>query len=131
MVTVAWLSGDPDISVHTGASLTFTPTNWDIYQTVQLAAAPDADALNGTATIRLSAEGLTPVDVTATEEDTAQCATLLTLPDLNSNGFAEVAVLQRDVQTGANEVYREGQQERNNSSARSLSVPRWCRKGWR
>ena len=68
-VTVARQSGDADITVQSGTSLTFTTANWSVYQPVALAAANDADTTNGTATIRCSAPGLTDVDVTATEQD--------------------------------------------------------------
>jgi len=66
---VSRVSGDSDISVLSGSSLTFNASNWDIYQSVTLAAAEDADDLNGTATIRLSASGIQNKDVTATEID--------------------------------------------------------------
>lgn len=68
-VTVAWQSGDADISVQTGGTLTFTPSTWSAYQTVTVAAADDVDTENGEATIRCSATGLTSVDVTAAEQD--------------------------------------------------------------
>lgn len=69
VVSVARTSGDADLSVSTGASLTFTPTNYATPQTVTLAAAQDADTTNGSATFLLSASGLTGVNVTATESD--------------------------------------------------------------
>ncbi len=68
-VTVARSAGDTDISVKTGGSLTFTTSNWGTDQAVTLEAAEDDDSGNGTATIQVSATGLTPVDVTATEQD--------------------------------------------------------------
>jgi M6 family metalloprotease-like protein len=68
-VTIGRMSGDGDITVTSGASLTFTTTTWDTYQTVTLGAAEDADVLNGTATIRVSAAGFTDKDVAATEAD--------------------------------------------------------------
>jgi urease beta subunit len=68
-VTVARFSGDTDITVQTGSSLTFTTTDWNTNQTVTLAAAEDMDVSNGTATIRLSATGIPNKDVTATEQD--------------------------------------------------------------
>jgi hypothetical protein len=67
--TVARASGDADITVQSGASLTFTTANWDTYQTVTLAAAEDMDTTNGTATIRVAATGIPNKDVTATEVD--------------------------------------------------------------
>jgi hypothetical protein len=68
-VTVSHVSGDSDISVLAGDSLTFTPTNWETYQTVTLQAAEDPDAENGEATIRISATGITEKDIIAAEID--------------------------------------------------------------
>ena len=51
-VSVTTAGGDSDITVQSGTSLTFTQANWNTYQTVTLAAAVDADALNGQTTIR-------------------------------------------------------------------------------
>ncbi len=51
-VTIAATSagGDPDLTVSRGSSLVFTPENWNAPQQVNIAAAPDDDALDGTAT---------------------------------------------------------------------------------
>jgi hypothetical protein len=68
-VSVSFSSGDSDITVAGGSSLTFTTSNWDTYQAVTLAAAADADLVNGTATLRCSATGLANKDVTATEQE--------------------------------------------------------------
>jgi len=72
-VTVAWLSGDTDITVTGGSSLTFTTGNWNTYQTVTLSAAEnaveDADTADGTATIRCSSTSAVNKDVTAQEAD--------------------------------------------------------------
>ena len=70
-VTVAMVGGgDADITVQSGALLTFTPMDWDTPQTVTIAAAEDdTDADNGTATVRVSAANMTDVDVAATESD--------------------------------------------------------------
>ncbi len=89
-VNVARLSGDSDITVQSGASLTFTPANWSLNQTVTLTAAHDADSTNGTATLQCSASGLESVDLTATEADddtssaegeTSTNPVLVTFPD--------------------------------------------------
>ena len=61
--------GDTDITVSAGASLTFTPQNWQTNQTVTLAAA-DADSVNGSRTIAVRGPNQTPVAVVATEADT-------------------------------------------------------------
>ncbi|WP_420633512.1 Calx-beta domain-containing protein [Candidatus Palauibacter sp.] len=57
-VTVtATRTGDSDIAVTDGASLTFTTDNWFQPQTVELSAAVDADSANGTATISHATSG--------------------------------------------------------------------------
>jgi cellulose 1,4-beta-cellobiosidase len=68
-VTTTAGSGDSDLTVSSGGSLTFTPSNWDVNQTVTLAAAQDADATNGSRTFTVSSTGLPSVTVTATEID--------------------------------------------------------------
>ena len=68
-VTVARASGDADLTVAGGATLAFTTANWNAAQTVTLAAANDADSVNGTASFRVSAAGATDVLVAATEAD--------------------------------------------------------------
>jgi hypothetical protein len=62
-------TGDANLTVTTGASLTFTTANWNTTQNVTLAAAQDTDAANGTRPITVAATGLTSVTVTATEID--------------------------------------------------------------
>ena len=68
-VTVARISGDSDITVSNGSSLTFTTSNWNTYQTVTLAAAEDADSVNSIAEIRCSSTGIANKDITITEAD--------------------------------------------------------------
>jgi cellulose 1,4-beta-cellobiosidase len=68
-VTTSAGSGDADLTVSSGASLTFTPANWDTPQTVTLAAAQDADSAAGTRAFTVAATGLTSRTVTATEAD--------------------------------------------------------------
>jgi hypothetical protein len=46
---VAVTSGDEDIAIQSGASLTFTAADWDQYQFVTVSAAEDTDDLNGQA----------------------------------------------------------------------------------
>ena len=62
-------SGDSDITIVSGATLTFDSNNWQTPQTVTLAAAQDSDTTNGSRTITVSSAGLTSVTVTATEID--------------------------------------------------------------
>ena len=67
-------SGDASISVQSGGTLTFTPTDWNKWQAVTVAAAHDADegaTNNGSAAVALSAPGLTDVTVGVVKEDRA------------------------------------------------------------
>ena len=79
--TVSRVSGDTDITVQIGAALSFTTANWNINQTVTLAAAEDIDAANGSATIRVSATGVPDKDVTATELENDTDATVVFVKD--------------------------------------------------
>jgi predicted SpoU family rRNA methylase len=67
--SVSHLSGDSDITVDSGSTLTFTPNDWDTFQTVTLAAAQDDDIQSSTATFRISAPGLANRDIEAKEID--------------------------------------------------------------
>ncbi|MEV0407005.1 cellulase family glycosylhydrolase [Actinoallomurus sp. NPDC050550] len=62
-------TGDGDITVVSGATLTFTTSNWNTPQTVKLGAAEDPDSTNGTRPITVASSGLTSVTVNATEAD--------------------------------------------------------------
>ncbi|HBA85937.1 MAG TPA: hypothetical protein DCZ95_17780 [Verrucomicrobia bacterium] len=68
-VTVSRIGGDADIAVVAGSPATFNATNWNIGQTIVLAAAQDADTLNGEALIQCAAFGYSSALVTATEAD--------------------------------------------------------------
>jgi len=69
-VTSTRTSGDSDITVTAGGTLTFTPQNFATPQNVTLSAAQDADTVNGTATITVSATGgIASETVTAIEAD--------------------------------------------------------------
>ena len=68
-VAVVRASGDADLAVAGGASLTFTPANYAALQTVTLGAAEDADAAAGTATFQCAASGYVGASVVATEQD--------------------------------------------------------------
>jgi len=54
---------DSSISVQSGYSLTFTPSNWFNYQTVTLAAAEDLDVANGSTTIIIDNNGVKDLNV--------------------------------------------------------------------
>jgi MYXO-CTERM domain-containing protein len=65
-VTVARSSGDPDIDVLSGGTLTFTPSDWQQPRAVVLAAARDADAVPDVTNFDVSAPGLATEHVIAT-----------------------------------------------------------------
>jgi glucose/arabinose dehydrogenase len=61
IVTTTRISGDTDLSVSSGASLTFTPANFSTPQLVTIAAAQDADVTNDSAVFRVSASIIPPI----------------------------------------------------------------------
>jgi glucose/arabinose dehydrogenase len=63
-VAIARASGDSDLRISSGNSLTFTPANWSTPKTVTLTAAEDADAASDTAKFILSSLGLPSETVT-------------------------------------------------------------------
>ena len=79
VVTVAWVSGSPALSIEGVATLTFTTANWDTYQTVQIAATPDKNDMNATAVFDLSAPGQTGKQVTAIKGQTGGISPILYL----------------------------------------------------
>ncbi len=95
-VNVARLSGDADLTVTGGATLTFTPANFNTFQNVTISAAEDADTTNGSAVFRVSATGLANVDVTANEVDNDQAAiaiqTSVTTLNVNEGASAQYGV---------------------------------------
>jgi hypothetical protein len=70
-VTVYHESGDTDIMVEAGSSITFDSSDYWMPQPVTLAAGEDNDSLNGQAGIAVSASGLSVVSVDAIELDSA------------------------------------------------------------
>lgn len=68
-ILVTLVSGDSDISMADGVSLTFTTNNWMTAQQVTLSAAQDADWLDGTAVVRCYSTGRESVEIQVTEED--------------------------------------------------------------
>lgn len=57
VVTVAHVSGDPDIRITRGSTLTFTPKNWQTRRRVSVKALTDTDSDADSAIIRVSAPG--------------------------------------------------------------------------
>jgi len=84
--TVTRQSGDSDISVQSPALLIFDSANYSVPQTVILAAAEDADHINGTATISISAAGFVTAQVTATEQETEVKNPIILYVDANAAG---------------------------------------------
>ncbi|PYC67420.1 cellulose 1,4-beta-cellobiosidase [Streptomyces tateyamensis] len=66
-VAVTRSGTDTDLSVKSGAALTFTPANWNTAQTVTIAAGTDATQAGGTATFTAAATGYGAAAVTVTE----------------------------------------------------------------
>jgi glucose/arabinose dehydrogenase len=60
LVVTSAASGDGDVTVGGGASLTFTTATWNVPQTVRVTSAVDPDATDDHATITVSAPGLGP-----------------------------------------------------------------------
>jgi hypothetical protein len=71
LVTVARTSGSTNVSVSTGSTLNFNPSNWNVPQTVIVNAGEDADTTDDDATITISSPGLPnqSVNVTALDND--------------------------------------------------------------
>ncbi|MCP5045905.1 MAG: hypothetical protein GY940_01950 [bacterium] len=69
-VNIGRFSGDKNITVSSGGTLTFGTADWDDYKTVTLVAANDEDDENGTATIRISSNQVETKDIAAVENDT-------------------------------------------------------------
>lgn len=68
VVNVSRFSGNVNIGVSGGASLTFTPSNWNVAQPVTLSAANGNYNPNASATLRCAANGYPSLDVTAAEQ---------------------------------------------------------------
>src|SRR6185436_4370526 len=94
VLTVAKISGDADLNVTAGGTLTFTPANFATFQNVTISGAEDADQTSGTALFRVSGTGLTSVDVTANEvdNDPIPIITSVTTFSVNEGGSAQYGV---------------------------------------
>jgi len=68
-VSVLYLSGDLDIQVLGEGVLTFTPDNWQHFQSIVFKANSDLDAENDQTTFRISAQGLQDKDINVTAID--------------------------------------------------------------
>lgn len=87
-VTASRVSGDTDITVASGASLTFTPANFATPQLITIAGAEDGDLENDTATIRVFAPGIASYDlfVNGVDNDEAQLVVSTTSLSVNEGG---------------------------------------------
>jgi len=89
-VMVTRQSGDSDVTVQSGSSLTFNSSNYSAPQTVTLAAMEDEDKFNGIALIWVSAPGLITGGITAIEADNEPDPNILFVDDTasgNNNGM--------------------------------------------
>ncbi len=91
-VTAERVSGDTDLSITSGAALTFTPANFATPQLITVAGAEDADLENDTATIRVLAPGIASYDlfVNGIDNDEPQLVvstTSLTVNEGSTNTF--------------------------------------------
>ena len=69
IVTISKQAGsDPDVSANK-STLTFTPANWNVAQSVTLSAAEDADSTNNQSFFSVASSGLSTVTVLAVEQD--------------------------------------------------------------
>lgn len=94
VVTVSKSSGDSNLGISGPATLTFTPANWNICQTVVLAASEDSDRTCGTAVFKVSASGLASYNVNAREVENDEPRLLLSknLVTVSEGGSASLAV---------------------------------------
>lgn len=94
--------GSADLSVASGATLTFSPANWAVPQAVTLEAAVDADSDPDTATFTVTADGLQPESVVATTIDNNNPRLVLSSTNLIliENTTAEVGVALSQAPTG-------------------------------
>ncbi|MBA7665517.1 hypothetical protein ES703_73591 [subsurface metagenome] len=72
VVTISKADGDPDIMVVSdfdALQLTFTPDDWNKFQTVTLAAVEDDDVIDGEAIIQIRATRVEDKEITAVEDD--------------------------------------------------------------
>jgi hypothetical protein len=84
-VNTSRLSGDTDLTVSGGASLTFTPANFATPQLVTIAAADDADLENDSAMFRMVAPGIATHDLTVNGIDNDDPQLVVSTASLNVN----------------------------------------------
>ena len=99
-VTVSRTAGDADLNVSSGTSLTFTPANWSLPQTVTISAAQDADHTNGTATFTVASTGLASQTVLAMEVEDDVAPLVKAKNDFDGDGKTDIAVWRPGSGTG-------------------------------
>jgi glucose/arabinose dehydrogenase len=89
IVTTTRLSGDVDLSINSGALLTFTPGNYNVPQLITIAAAEDADVDNDSAVFRVLAPGIATYDVNVNGIDNDDPQLVISASSLivNEGGF--------------------------------------------
>ncbi len=126
VVNIQRASGDSDLNLSGASSLTFTPANWNVNQTVGVSAAEDVDVANGSATFDVSSAGIATVSVTATEVDN-DAQTLVVSPlsvSVNEGGSASFSVRLSNQPSGnvvVNLLRASGDSDLNLSGASSLT----------
>ncbi len=65
VISITRIAGSTNLTVQSGATLSFKVNTWSVFQTVTLAAASDDNAESETATFRISAPGFSDLLVTA------------------------------------------------------------------
>ncbi|MEO6182348.1 MAG: Calx-beta domain-containing protein, partial [Verrucomicrobiota bacterium] len=91
-VTTVRTSGETNLNVFAGTSLSFTTNNWNLPQTIILSDGEDLNAFNGQAIFTMSSSGLSNLPITAVEiENDVQLIVLssnsLTVLEGQTNGF--------------------------------------------
>jgi len=79
-VAVTPSTANPDVTIQAGASLVFTPTNWNIEQSVTLRAADDDDQSSDSAALACSAPGFAPANVSVSVEENDMSLRVFTSP---------------------------------------------------
>jgi glucose/arabinose dehydrogenase len=92
-VVVNRMTGDADVTVAEGASLDFTPEDWNIPQRVLVNAAQDPDSVDDLAHLRVSSPGLGGEQVTVRVTDDDESSVLVS-PAMLTLGEGETATLE-------------------------------------
>ena len=105
-MTVARKTGDADVTIAQGASLTFTPANFATGQVVLVAAAADTDSNNDAATLGVDATGFAGIPVEVNVIDTTPSALVLSEPalELEEAGSGTLSVRLASAPGGSTQV---------------------------